>query len=359
MMREDEAMADGSFAPRRRGAGETKTVNLALQGGGAHGAFTWGVLDRLLADPRIAFEGVSATGAGAVNAAVLAHGLALGGREGARTALANFWRRISHSGLASPPRGLFERGAPSALELSPAYVMFDLMTRLFSPYELNPLNADPMRAMLEAEVDFDRLRADGAVKLFLGATNVRTGRLRVFETHEITADHVMASACQPLVSQAVEIGGEAFWDGGYAGSPALFPFFAQCRARDVILIRVSPEERRELPRSARDILSRMGEISFNAALGEELRALTAVSRRIDEGSARPDALRRLLLHAIEADEIMAGLSAASRVNTDWEFLTSLRDLGRAQAQAWLAGGFDSLGQRATLHYDATYLEPAT
>jgi NTE family protein len=355
-MREDDAMADGNYGPRRRAAGGEKAVNLALQGGGSHGAFTWGVLDRLLEDPRIGFEGISATGAGAVNAAVLAHGLTLGGREGARTALANFWRRISHAGLATPPRGFFERGAGSAMELSPAYVMFDLMTRLFSPYELNPLNADPLRAMLEAEVDFERLRADGAVKVFLGATNVRSGRLRVFETHELTIDHVMASACQPLVSQAVEIDGEAFWDGGYAGSPALFPFFAQCRARDVILIRVSPQERRELPRSARDILSRMSEISFNAALSEELRALTAVSRRIDEGQAPPDALRSILLHAIEADEILAGLSPASRVNTDWEFLTGLRDLGRAQAQAWLAGGFDSLGHRATLHYGASCLE---
>jgi NTE family protein len=355
-MREEDAMADGSFEMRRGRADETRTVNLALQGGGAHGAFTWGVLDRLLEDPRIAFEGISATGAGAVNAAVLAHGLTLGGRDGARTALANFWRRISHSGLSSPPRGLFDRRGAGAIELSPAYVMFDLMTRMFSPYELNPLNADPMRAMLEAEVDFERLRADGAVKMFLGATNVRTGRLRIFETHEITVDHVMASACQPLLAQAVEIDGEAFWDGGYAGSPALFPFFAQCRARDVILVRVSPQERRELPRSARDILSRMSEISFNAALGEELRALTAISRRIDEGHARPDALRSILLHAIEADEILAGLSAASRVNTDWDFLTGLRDLGRAQAQAWLAGGFDSLGQRATLHYGATCLE---
>ncbi|MBI1198004.1 MAG: patatin-like phospholipase family protein [Phenylobacterium sp.] len=351
-------MADGDvvFEARRRSAVEVKTVNLALQGGGAHGAFTWGVLDRLLEDRRIGFEGVSATGAGSVNAAVLAHGLALGGRDGARAALANFWRRISHSGLATTPQAFFERGAPSPLELSPAYVMFDLMTRMFSPYELNPLNADPLRAMLEAEVDFERLRREASAKVFLGATNVRTGRLRVFETHEITVDHVMASACQPLVSQAVEIDGEAYWDGGYAGSPALFPFFAQCMSRDVILIRVSPEERRELPRSAREILSRMSEISFNAALGEELRALAAVSRRIDEGRARPDALRRILLHAIEADEIMAGLSAASRVNTDWEFLTGLRDLGRAQAGAWLAGGFDSLGQRATLHYDTACLE---
>ena len=343
-------MADGTQMFERRRSVATKTVNLALQGGGAHGAFTWGVLDRLLEDERIGLEGVSATGAGAVNAVVLAHGLTLGGRDGARTALANFWRRISHAGMPNPlPHALFA-GGPSGMEMSPAYVMYDLMTRLFSPYELNPLNADPMRRMLAAEVDFERLRTDSAVELFLGATNVRTGRLRIFNSVEASLDVVMASACQPLVSQAVEIDGEAYWDGGHAGGPAIFPFFAQARSRDVILVRAIPEVRRELPRSARDILNRMGEISFNAALGEELRAVASLSRRIDEGHADPSALRRILLHAIEADEIMAGLGAASRLNTDWEVLTGLRDLGRAQAQAWLAGGYDSLGQRATLHY---------
>jgi len=284
-------MADGSpiFEPRRRSAVEPKIVNLALQGDGAHGAFAWGVLDRLLEGPQVAFEGLSATGAGAINAAVLVYGLTVGGRNGARAALANFWRRISHAGLQ--PRSV--------------------------------------RAMLDAEVDFDRLRTSSAVGLQLGATAVRTGRLRIFETRVIGADHVMASASGGAID------GEAY--APYCGGAARLPFFTASRSRDAILVRATP-------------VSAMEALPCCAALGAELRALTDVSRRIDRGAAAPDALRRLQVHPIEGHGFVAGLGV------EWGLMTTMRDLGRAKAAAWLAGGFESLGRRATLRYPPARLE---
>ena len=207
-----EASADGVA---------TRTINLALQGGGAHGAFAWGVLDRLLEDQRIAFEGVSATSAGAMNAVVLAYGMAEGGREGARTALTGFWRRISHAASMGPlqPSPLDRVLHNHALDWSPAFLMLDFMSRVLSPYQLNPANYNPLQHVLEQSVDFDRLRERSPLKLFLSATNVRTGKVKIFTNPEITADAVMASACLPFMFQAVEIDGEAYWDGGYMGNP--------------------------------------------------------------------------------------------------------------------------------------------
>src|SRR5438477_7394449 len=233
-----------------------RTVNLALQGGGAHGAFTWGVLDRLLEDPRIIIEGVSATSAGAMNAAVLAHGLTLGGREGARQALADFWKRVARAAsfsLLRPP--MFGRTGLEP-EYSPAHMAFDMLSRVFSPYQWNPLNVDPLRGVIEEVVDFDTLRERSAVKLFLSATNVRTGKIKVFTDKEITADCVLASACLPFLYQAVEIDGEHYWDGGYMGNPALFPLIYSCQSRDILIVHVNPIERPDKPTSAHEIMNR-------------------------------------------------------------------------------------------------------
>ena len=334
-----------------------RTVNLALQGGGAHGAFAWGVLDRLLEEEGLAFEGISATSAGAMNAVVMAYGLALGGRKGARTALANFWRRVSHSALLSPlqPSPLDRLLHNHALDGSPVFQLFDLMTRVLSPYQTNPWNWNPLRQVLEQSVDFARLRAAAPVKLFLSATNVRTGKVRLFTGEEITAEAVMASACLPFLYQAVEIDGEAYWDGGYMGNPAIFPLIYDCASSDVVVIHINPLSRPDVPRSAAEIMNRINEISFNASLMREMRAIAFVTGLIEDGSIAPDRLRRMHIHAIAADRVMQGLSVMSKLNADWEFLTHLRDEGRAHAASWLERHLDSVGRRSTVDIRTNYL----
>ena len=342
--------------PEKAKAVAVKTVNLALQGGGAHGAFAWGVLDRLLEDGRIGFEGITATSAGAMNATVLAYGLAEGGPEGARRALANFWRRVSHAamgGLLQP--SLWDRLTHNhALENSPAFVMFDMMTRQFSPYQLNPMNWNPLRQVIEECVDFERLRATSKVKLYLSATNVRTGKVRVFSTCEITPDAVLASACLPFLYQAVEIDGEPYWDGGYMGNPALYPLIYNCDSRDVVIVHINPLMREGTPKTAQEILNRINEISFNSSLMREMRVIDFVTRLIDEGKICDGSLKRMLIHSIADDEMMRTLSVASKLNGDWEFLTHLRDVGRARAEAWLAETYGRVGRESTVDF-AAYL----
>jgi len=259
----------------------SKTVNLALQGGGAHGAFTWGVLDRLLEEERMFFEGICATSAGAMNAAVMAYGLTIGGREGAKLSLADFWRRISEAAAWGPPQpSPFDRlMGIGSIEKSPAFIFFDMMTRLLSPYQFNPLNYNPLRDVLEKTVDFGRLRRENVVKLFLCATNVRTGKVKIFENDEMTISAVLASGCLPLLFQAIEIDGEAYWDGGYMGNPAIFPLIYGCQSTDVIVIHINPIVREAVPRTASDILNRLNEISFNSSLGDCLRQQARQQRR--------------------------------------------------------------------------------
>jgi NTE family protein len=336
---------------------ETKTINLALQGGGAHGAFAWGVLDRLLEDERIAFEGLSATSAGAMNAVTLAYGLTLGGRDGARKALANFWRRVAHAGMISPLQPTwFERLSHNhSLESSPAFVLFDLVSRLYSPYQFNPLNYNPLRQVLEQTVDFERLRTESAVKLFLSATNVRTGKVKVFGNDELSVDAVLASACLPFMFQAVNIDGESYWDGGYMGNPAMYPLIYRCESRDIVIVHINPIERMETPTTARDILNRINEISFNSSLMREMRAIAFVTKLIDEGAIEEGRMKRMLIHAIEAQDFMRELGVSSKLNADWEFLTHLRDVGRERAEAWLEENFAAINQRTSVDLAGMYL----
>jgi NTE family protein len=333
------------------------STNLALQGGGAHGAFAWGVLDRLLEDERIAFEGVSATSAGAMNAVVLAYGLAEGGREGARQALTGFWRRIGHAAAMGPlqPSPVDRLLHNHALDHSPAFLMLDFMSRLFSPYQLNPANYNPLKHVLEQAVDFDRLRQLAPVKLFLSATNVRTGKVKLFTNPEITADTVMASPCLPFMFQAVEIDGEAYWDGGYMGNPAIFPLIYHCDSPDVVVVHINPIERPDIPRSATEIMNRINELSFNSSLMREMRAIAFVTRLIDQGALCDGSLKRMNIHAISADAVMQKLSVMSKLNADWEFLTHLRDDGREFASRWLADNFDRIGVESTIDVQDRYL----
>jgi NTE family protein len=333
----------------------TKTINLALQGGGAHGAYTWGVLDRLLEDERIVIEGISATSAGAMNAAALAQGLTDGGAAGARATLEAFWRSVSRTTSLSPlqPTWLDRWFGNWNMDYSPAYLAFDLLTRTFSPNQFNPLGLNPLRDLLLETIDFERLRCCTAVKLFVSATNVRTGQIKVFKTEEISADVLMASACLPFLHRTVAIDGEHYWDGGYMGNPAIFPLIYDCAAPDVVIVRINPIRRDDLPRSAREILSRANEISFNASLLRELRAIGFVTRLIDQGLIKEGALKRVLIHGIDAEDYMARLGYSSKLNPAWDFLLHLRDLGRESAGRWLETSFDRLGLVSSLECDGT------
>jgi NTE family protein len=317
---------------------KVKYINLALQGGSAHGAFTWGVLDRLIEEPRIEVEGVSATSAGAMNATVMAHGLTTDGRKGAHDALEEFWLGVAR---VSAPLG--------ALQL------FEIVSRFLSPYQVNPFNYNPLSQLVRDVVDFERLRQGSAIKLFVSATNVRTGKIKVFTDKEITADCVLASACLPFLYQAVEVDGEYYWDGGYMGNPALFPLIYSCASRDVLIVHVNPIERPGKPTSANEIMNRVNEISFNSSLMREMRAVAFVTKLIDDGKLSPDDAKRVLIHSVCADDVMRGLGAASKHNADGRFLRQLRALGRERAQAWIDHHFDDLGSRSTVDIGAAYL----
>ncbi|MCT8972431.1 patatin-like phospholipase family protein [Microbaculum marinisediminis] len=324
-------------------------INLALQGGGAHGAFTWGVLDWILERGPLKIDGISGTSAGAMNAVALVSGYHKGGPDGARRALEDYWRAVSRSSRMSPvQRTVVDRMMGNwSLDWSPGFMMVDLISRFVSPYEFNPLNLNPLKDLLEEIVDFDAVRACDSVRLFLSATNVRTGKVKLFHNREITADHVMASACIPLMFQAVEIDGVPYWDGGYSGNPALWPFFYETEARDLLLIQINPIERPETPKSAREILNRMNEITFNSSLLKELRAIEFVDRLVEQGVLPADRYRQIRVHVIDGGESLNGLTASSKFNAEWKFLTFLRDRGRAAAERFVEQFHQNRGEQST------------
>ena len=340
-----------------------KTINLALQGGGAHGAFAWGVLDYMLEDGRLAFEGISGTSAGSMNAVALVDGLRKGGRDGAREALEKFWQAVSDAGqryslVRSMPWDRL-KGDHWNSDDSFNFQAFKAMTNAFSPYQLNPTNFNPLKDILNEQIDFEALNRHEKQKLFLSATNVQTGSVRVFHNHEITVDVVMASACLPFLYQAVEIDGHTYWDGGYMGNPALFPLFYRTDARDVLIIHINPIVRQGTPTTPHDIEDRVNEISFNSALIKEFRAVAFVQKLIGEGWLKEefrDQLKYVLLHSLRADDALADLSAASKLCTDWSFLQTLRDRGRDAAGVWMERHFDDVGKRQTVDLRAQFLD---
>ncbi len=334
-----------------------KAIDLALQGGGAHGAFTWGVLDRLLEDDRIEIEGICGTSAGAMNAVVVADGLDTGGKEGARQALERFWSGVSKAGTFSP----FKRTwldmwlGRWTLDFSPGYVFFDALSRMISPYQLNPFNLNPLRDLVSSLVDFEHVRHAEGIKLFVVATNVRTGKQKVFRRQEMTVDMVMASACLPFVYQAVEIDGEAYWDGGYMGNPALFPLVDDCRSRDIVIVQINPIYREELPRTAPEILNRINEITFNASLIKEIKAIAALKELISEAGLEGRKFKDVLFHRIHAEDEMKEMGVSSKLNSEWAFLMHLHDIGYRAASDWLDESYDDLGKRSTLDIESLYL----
>ena len=331
------------------------SVDLGLQGGGAHGAFTWGVLDRLLEESWLMFDGISGTSAGAMNAVVMADGLTEGGPPQARVALEQFWKRVSDAALLSPlRRGPLEiLTGRWTLDYSPVFAVLDIAARVLSPYDTNPFGSNPLTQILADSVRFDRLAA-APIKLFVTATNVRTGRGRVFRNADLTPDVLLASACLPTMFQAVEIDGEAYWDGGYSGNPSMTPLIRECSSSDTILVQINPIERPGTPKTAREIHNRLNEIAFNATLIKEFRAAALLRQVADPGTGEGAVWAKMRVHRIASDA-MIDLGYSSKLLAEWEFFCMLRDEGRRAAEAFLDANGAHLGVRSTLDIDA-YLE---
>ncbi len=333
---------------RRTKMSQTTPINLALQGGGAHGAFTWGVLDALLEDGRFAFEGVSGTSAGAMNAVCLAHGLMQGGNQGARDTLRAFWTALAD--LAPMPTA-----AQPGSSFSPMKLMLQ-WTNYLTPEQINPFDLNPLRDIVEARFDFARLRRDCPVKLFIATTHANSGKLRMFGNHELSADVFLASACLPTIHRTIVIDGEPYWDGGYSANPAVFPLFYECTAADIMLVLLTPLHYSETPETAQDIRVRLRELAFNATFLREMRMFAHLRDQIGD-SWLPDwlplnrfeqRLKRQRFHAISADALLGALPAESKLTVNSEFFESLRDDGREHARAWLASYWPSLGRQSTL-----------
>lgn len=338
-----------------------RPIVLALQGGGSHGAFTWGVLDRLLDEATLPIAGISGTSAGALNAAVLACGWADGGRRGAQAALRAFWMDVGAQSTAWGGGCFAGPGAARPLstfnlDQNPFYLWQQQFLRLFSPYQFNPLGRDPLRAVLARHVDAPRLRAS-PIPLFITATAVRTGQPRVFQRDDLDIDGLLASACLPQLFQAVVIDGEPYWDGGYSGNPALWPLIYNTPALDLVLVKINPLSRPGTPDTPAEIADRVNEITFNAGLVAEMRAIGFVNRLVDQGRLSGDDYKNLRLHMVADDEGLAPLQGSSKVNTDPAFLQALHALGHAAADRWLAEHQADIGVRSTLDLATTFLAP--
>jgi NTE family protein len=361
-------------AARTRGQ-PTVAIDLALQGGGSHGAFTWGVLDRLLEDPSLEFSGISGTSAGALNAAVLATGMAAGGREGAQAALRDFWLDVAETrspygascfgawpsaagGMAATPMpGTMPPGlAAFNLDLNPFYAWSTWFLRAFSPYQFSLAGDNALRPILERHVKPQVLKT-GPMKLFITATAVRTGQPRVFDEHDLSIDALLASACLPNLFRAVEIDGQPYWDGGYSGNPAIWPLIYNTSALDIVLIKINPLERPGTPDTPEEIADRINEITFNAGLVSEMRAIGFVQKLIEEGRLTTEAYKDLRLHMVADDKGLAPLHPSSKLNTDRRFIEGLHALGRAAAETWMAHKRPLVGVESTLDLKGTFLAP--
>lgn len=320
--------------------GNLTSLNFALQGGGALGALTWGVLDRLLEERGLRIEAISGTSAGAMNAVALASGWADGGRRGAQKALGDFWTAIGESGHSLP---------------TPSRLLIDL-ARLFSPHQLNPFDINPLRKIIADRIDFDALRSRRAIRLFIAATKLRTGSLKLFENRELSVDALLASACLPTLNHAIEIDGEAYWDGGYSGNPAIYPLLYGCRTRDIMVVRLQPLEREELPTSVDDIRARMTDFQFNAPFLREMRNFVLAKRAVEKQwlpmGSLARRLKRLNFHLIEADDLIGKMRSDKALNATPEFLLKLRDEGRRRAETWLERHARLVGQRSSVDLSA-------
>ncbi len=334
-----------------------KKINLALQGGGAHGAYTWGVLDRLLEEEKLTIDGISGTSAGAMNGAMLVNGYMKNGRDGAKKCLEDFWRRTSEAAAFTPLHKLpLDRILTGwNMDFTPGYFWFDMMSRVFSPYVFNPLNINPIRGILDDLLDMDALRACSVIRLFVAATHVASGQARVFHCDEMSTDVLLASSCIPFLFQAVEINGEHYWDGGYMGNPVIYPLIYECGTEDVVLVQINPIHNDQLPTKATDIINRLNEISFNSSLIAEMRAIEFVSRLIKEGKLERGRYKDMHIHLIYSSTQIHDLNASSKINADWDFFLFLKDLGRKEADHWLQENWNDIGERSTVNIREKFL----
>lgn len=345
-----------------------KKINLALQGGGSHGAFTWGVLDALLEDGRFDFEGISATSAGSMNAVVMAAGFLEGGADGARDALKKFWRKVSDAGAVFSPAQNMVSESPFADYIpkwmtgeNPAMQFMNAMAQNISPYQFNPMNFNPLRDILNDLVDFEKLRKTKEFKLFITATNVRTGSARIFTTGELDCNMVMASAALPNVFQAVEIGGDAYWDGGYVGNPSLWPLFYETEGHDLLIVHVNPIIHQGIPKDALSIEDRVNEITFNSAMLKEMRAIAFVQKLLHQNMLKDEykkKYRDVLIHAIRAEDVMRSFGMTTKFDTSWGVLNKLFEAGRKCAKEWTSTNFDKIGKVSSVDLEADYLDVA-
>lgn len=344
-------VAKVAAAPKVKEKSNTqKPISVALQGGGAHGAFSWGVMDRLLEDGRFKIEGVTGTSAGGMNAVAVAQGLMKGGLQQAREELRAFWKEIANVGKHS---ALNNRGPVDkmmgkfTMYNSPGFLIFDFLSRMFSPYELNPMGIDPLKDTIVKCFDFDMLRKNDAVKVFLCATHVFTGKLKVFGNKDLKPEALLATACLPTIHNAVKVDGEYYWDGGFIGNPVFFPLIYNCETPDIVLVQLNPAVREHLPTSAREIADRLNEITNNASVVREMRAIHFISDLIDKGLLDKNKVKRVHMHLIEDESTFQDLGWSSKLNTEWEFLTHLFEKGRAAADKWIKENYDNVGKKTT------------
>jgi NTE family protein len=343
-------------ARRRPSHSGVKHISLALQGGGSHGAFAWGVMHRLISEPRLYIDGLSGTSAGAMNAVVFADGFIKGSRQGAINGLAEFWGQVAERCTVprSPFPSIFGGANPWQVDSEPSFMMLDFMTRIWSPSQLNPSNANALRDILLDIVDFEGLRRREDVKLFVTASNVRTCKSRVFRTPELSVDALLASACLPLVTRAVEIDGEHYWDGGYLGNPAIHPLINECASSDVVIVQINPLNRPDVPVTMRDILGRINEMTFNASLVREMFGIATISNLVESGALDDDRYISVRFHEISAEAELAQYGALSKMNTERGFLEHLHTLGYETADRWVAETFDRIGWESTLDVGEKY-----
>lgn len=333
-----------------------KLICLALQGGGAYGAFTWGILDRILEDERLEIDAISATSAGSINAVVMADGICQGGNEQARINLNNFWIALSQYGAAFSPlrQNPWEAFFGTNFTEQISFFIFEAISRVFSPYVLNPFNFNPLRLLLLQKINFSKLQEESKIKLFLCATNIKTGRLKIFENSELTPDTVLASACLPNLYQAVKVDKNYYWDGGFVGNPAIFPLIYNSQVEDIIILHTNPIDRMNIPISAQDMANRINEISFNSSLLRELRAIAFVTKLIDDGCIKTEyqyKISKKFTHLIRSDEMMKTFTLLNKYNWHWDFLFHLHKLGRISAESWLNKHFRDIGKRSTIDFN--------
>lgn len=339
---------------------QRKIITLALQGGGSHGAFTWGVLDRLLEDESIEIEGISGASAGAMNAVVMAQGLTVGGRDGARQALKDFWESVgSRAPFSVMPDNLKSADDLAAhSDLPAAFKPLLSLMRFFSPYQLNPFDINPLRDILNQQIDFERLREGCPLRLFIATTQVSTGTLKLFRNRQLTIDVLLASACLPLLHRAVEIEGEAYWDGGLTANPPLFPLVHRCTARDIMVVLLHPQPHSRIPMTADDIWHRLTEMGFSSTFFTELQGLMLAQREARRGwfafGRLERRLRQLNMHVVESKELMAQLGRHSKLNAQPAFIHGLHEEGRARADLWLKENFRQIGVRSSFRLDRLF-----